>query len=119
MLVTNLKLSGPVECLFIHPPPPRPPAVGGEGERLRSGGRVHGGPPLHQQDEVGSEVSGEPQQAAGERAGRRPPQDPGQREGAGFLSAAHLPGNKHLGNSGCLMGGLMGSDPWFSDLWKA
>lgn len=70
-----------------------------EGERLGAGGGVHRRSPLHQQDEVRGQVFGQPQQAAGERPGRRPPQDPGQREGAGVLSAAHLPGKRHLTSS--------------------
>lgn len=74
-----------------------------EGERLGSGGGVHCRSPLHQQDEVWGQVIGQPQQAAGERSGWRPPQDPGQWEGAGILSAAHLPGNRHHGHHGSLI----------------
>ena len=79
------------------PEPPPPSVLRDEGEWLGGGGGVHPGSSLHQQDEVRGEVSGEPQQAAGERSGRRPPQDPSQREGAGILSAAHLTGKQqHL-----------------------
>lgn len=65
-----------------------------EGERLGAGGGLYRCSPLHQQDEVRGQVFGQPQQAAGERPGRRPPQDSGEREGAGVLSAAHLPGKR-------------------------
>jgi len=77
------------------PPYPRRLSVcPDDGVQRRHGGGVHHGPPLHQQDEVRGEVPGEAQQAPGEQPGRHQPQGAGQREGAGLLPAAHLPGNQ-------------------------
>lgn len=76
-------------------------AVAGGDQRGDRGG-VHGGPSLHQQDQVGGQVHGEALSPAGEPAAGVSSQDGGDGPRALLLPAPHLTGQPgHLGVRKC------------------